>query len=234
MVEPRHTVSVMGFVAIFVLALLVAAFFWYLQAVGAAKRRKRMSEVAMRHNLTFSAKDPFRTPQTVPLVFFDRGHSRKVTNVMYGRTLEGHDRRAFDYQYTTGSGKNRRVYTFSCGLISTGATWPQLTLGPEGFFDRVMDVVGAADIQFESEEFNRAWEVRSSDARFASAMIDPEMMLFLMEKAPGARIEVHGPWILFSDERRDPEQLPQMIASAEAFREGVPPVVWSLYPSHSD
>ena len=38
-------------------------------------------------------------------------------------------------------------------------------------------------------------------------MIDPEMMLFLMEKAEGARIEVHGPWILFSDERRDPEQL---------------------------
>ena len=224
----------MGFVVVFVLALLVAALFWYLQAVASARRRKRMSEVAMRHNLTFSAKDPFRTPQSVHLAFFDRGRARKVTNVMYGRTPDGNDRRAFDYQYTTGSGKNRRVHAFSCGLISTGAAWPRLTLGPEGFFDRVTDVVGAADLQFESEEFNRDWEVRSSDARFASAMIDPEMMLFLMEKAQGACIEVHGPWILFSDERRDPEQLPQMIASAEAFREGVPPMVWSLYPSHID
>jgi hypothetical protein len=115
-------------------------------------------------------------------------------------------------------------------LISTGAAWPQLTLAPEGFFERVMDVIGGADIQFESEEFNREWEVRSSDPRFASAMIDPEMMLFLMEKAQGARIEVHGSWILFSGERRDPESLPQSIASAEAFREGVSPVVWSLYP----
>jgi hypothetical protein len=150
---------------------------------------------------------------------------------MYGRTPDGHDRRAFDYQYTTGTGKNRKVHTFSCGLISTGAAWPQLTLGPEGFFERVMDIIGADDLQFESEEFNREWDVRSSDPRFASAMIDPEMMLFLMEKAKGARIEVSGPWILFSGERCDPDQLPQMIAAAEAFREGVPPVVWSLYPS---
>jgi hypothetical protein len=220
----------MGFVLIFIVAVLVGAGLWYLQTVALTKRRKRMSEVAARHELSFSAKDPFRMPDTLPLAFFDRGHSRKASNVMYGRTADGHDRRAFDYQYTTGSGKNRRVYNFSCGLISTGAQWPQLTLGPEGFFDRVLDVVGGADIQFESEEFNRAWEVRSSDPRFASALIDPEMMLFLLEKAEGARIEVHGPWILFSGEQRDPDSLPQAIAAAEAFLEGIPPVVWSLYP----
>lgn len=220
----------MGFVVIFVIAALVGAVLWYLQTVAATKRRKRMSEVAARHGLSFSAKDPFHMPATLPLAFFDRGHSRKVSNVMYGRTPEGRDLRAFDYQYTTGSGKNRRVYNFSCGLISTGAAWPQLTLGPEGFFDRVMDVIGSAEIQFESEEFNRAWEVRSCDPRFASALIDPEMMLFLLEKAEGARVEVLGPWILFSGEQRDPESLPQAIASAEAFREGIPPVVWSLYP----
>ena len=220
----------MGFVVIFVIAALIGAVLWYLQTVAATRRRKRMSEVAARHGLSFSAKDPFRMTVTLPLVFFDRGHSRKVSNVMYGRTPDGRDLRAFDYQYTTGSCKNRRVYHFSCGLISTGAAWPQLTLGPEGFFDRVMDVIGGADIQFESEEFNRAWEVRSSDRRFASALIDPEMMLFLMEKAEGARVEVNGPWILFSGEQRDPESLPHAIASAEAFREGIPPVVWSLYP----
>ena len=220
----------MGFVVIFVIAVIVGAVLWYLQTVAATKRRRRMSEVAMKHGLSFSAKDPFNMPATVPLAFFDRGHARKVNNVMYGLTADGRDLRAFDYQYTTGSGKNRQLHTFSCGLISTGATWPQLTLGSEGFFDRVRDVVGGADIQFESEEFNREWEVRSSDPRFASALIDPEMMLFLMEKAQGASIEVHGSWILFSSERRDPESLPQSIASAEAFREGISPVVWSLYP----
>lgn len=220
----------MGFVVIFVIAALVGAVLWYLQTLAVTKRRKRMSEVAASHGLSFSAKDPFRMPVTVPLAFFDRGHSRKVSNVMYGRTTDGRDLRAFDYQYTTGSGKNRRVHTFSCGLISTGADWPQLTLGPEGFFERVLDVVGGADIQFESEEFNRKWEVRSSDPRFASALIDPEMMLFLLEKAEGARIEVQRTWILFSGEQRDPESLPQAIAAAEAFRDGIPPVVWSLYP----
>jgi hypothetical protein len=222
----------MGFVVLFAVAVLVAALIWYLQAVAAGRRRKRMSEIALRHGLTFSARDPFHMTRTVPLAFFDRGHSRKVGNVMYGRTADGHDRRAFDYQFTTGSGKNRRVHAFSCGLISTGATWPRLTLGPERFFERVTDVINGSDLRFDSEEFNRVWEVRSSDPRFASAMIDPEMMLFLLEKAPGARIEVHGPWILFAGDRCDPERLPQMIASADAFREGVPPGVWSLYPAN--
>src|SRR5687768_7767260 len=118
----------MGFVVIFVIAVLVGAVLWYLQTVAATKRRKRMSEVAMQHGLSFSAKDPFNMPATVPLAFFDRGHSRKVDNVMYGLTAEGRDLRAFEYQYTTGSGKNRQLHTFSCGLISTGATLPQLTL----------------------------------------------------------------------------------------------------------
>jgi len=120
----------MGFVVIFVLAVVVGAVLWYLQTVAATKRRQRMSDVAITHGLSFSAKDPFHMPDTVPLAFFDRGHSRKVNNVMYGLTAEGRDRRAFDYQYTMGSGKNRQLHTFSCGLISTGATWPQLTLGP--------------------------------------------------------------------------------------------------------
>jgi hypothetical protein len=220
----------MGFVAFFVIAALVTAVAWYLQTVAATRRRRRMSDVASRYGLAFSAKDPFRMTDTVPLAFFDRGHSRKVSNVMYDRTAGGLDRRAFDYQYTTGSGKNRRVYAFSCGLISTGADWPRLTLGPEGFFDRVLGVIGGADIKFESEEFNREWEVRSGDVRFASAMIDPEMMLFLLERAEGARVEVNGPWILFSGDRREPESLPQVIGVAEAFRDRIPPVVWSLYP----
>ena len=176
----------MVFIAIFVIAGLVTAALWYLQTLAVAKRRRRMSEVAASHGLAFSAKDPFRMVVTLPLDFFDHGHSRKVSNVMYARTPDGRDVRAFDYEYTTGSRKNRHVYYHSCGLISTGAEWPRLTLGPEGFFERVRDVIGGAGIQFESEEFNRTWEVRSADPRFAAAMIDPEMMLFLMEKAEGA------------------------------------------------
>ena len=118
----------MGFVVIFVIAALVGAVLWYLQTVATTKRRKRMSEVAARHGLSFSAKDPFHMPDTLPLAFFDRGHSRKVSNVMYGRTPEGRDLRAFDYEYTTGSGKNRRVYTLllridldRCGVAAVDA-----------------------------------------------------------------------------------------------------------------
>jgi hypothetical protein len=55
-------------------------------------------------------------------------------------------------------------------------------------------------------------------------------MLFLMEKADGARFEISGPWLLFYTRQRDAEFLPEAIAFVEEFRSRIPPGVWSLYP----
>ena len=49
----------------------------------------------------------------------------------------------------------------------------------------VRDAVGLGDQDLESERFNRAFDVRASDRRFASALLDARMMEWLL--APGAR-----------------------------------------------
>ncbi len=48
------------------------------------------------------------------------------------------------------------------------------------------------DIRTESEEFNRRFEVRSSDRRFALAFVDARMMRWLLDQPPGNRFAKHA------------------------------------------
>ena len=66
---------------------------------------------------------------------------------------------------------------------------PGLRVGPEGFFSGIARMVGVHDIEFESEDFNRAYKVQAGDRKFASDVINPQMMEFLMSgNAPGFTI----------------------------------------------
>ena len=61
---------------------------------------------------------------------------------------------------------------------------PQLEVTHEGIFGgAVANALGFADIQFESEQFNRAFRVKADDQRFGHAVIHPQMM----ETAAGPR-----------------------------------------------
>ena len=218
----------------FALMVVVVGASLYFNAKRSDKRRRKVAEIASRHDLFFALKEPYNMVNTFDFDLFDFGRAKAVRNVMYGRQGD-REVRAFDYRYTTGSGKNSRTYHWTCGLVTTGGatSWPHLTLGPETFFERIAQVVAGDDIDFESEEFNRDWEVRCEDRRFASAMIDPEMMLHLMDKAEGCRVEVGGTWVLVYYEQTPPEEQPQAIARSVALCERIPPVVWSLYPAAS-
>lgn len=60
----------------------------------------------------------------------DRGGSRRVRFHM--RNPVG-GANVFRYQYTTGSGKSRRTWQYTCALIAVPFNAPHLTIGPEGF-----------------------------------------------------------------------------------------------------
>ena len=227
----QHLPSPPVSLVLILLALLAAGAIAYYRSLVEQRRRRQFAAIAARLGFSFSAKDPFHMVQTLPFELFDRGRRRKVHSVVYGRSPDGCELRGFEYQYTTGSGKNSRTYRWSCALVHTGAAWPELTLGPESFFTKIANLVLRDDIDFESDEFNRVWEVRGADRRFASAMIDPEMMLFLLEKAEGSQIEVCEGWVLYATERQTAEFLPRAIGLAQQFCQRVPPTVWSLYPA---
>ena len=225
------------FLLVVVLAIAVGAL---VAASMRARRQREMAAVAAANGLSYSFDDPFGLP-ALPFGLFRRGDGRGADNVMWGPAGESDDGdvavRAFDYWYyeeqRDSEGRTSRRYKkYSCVTAETGAAaWPHLEIDREGMLQRVMDAVGLDDIQFESDEFNRSFEVRCEDARFASALVDPRMMEWLLGTEGRCRFEVHGAWLLVAIERVPPASVPALMNLALTFREKIPAVVRSLYPT---
>lgn len=115
---------------------------------------------------------------------FGVGHGRRAENAVQG-THEGRDFVAFDYSYvtTSGSGKDRHdtTHRFSVVALSMGAHLPSLSVDPENFVERFVGRLTNSDIELESDDFNRAFTVTCPDRKFASDVLHPAMMEFLLQ-----------------------------------------------------
>ena len=87
---------------------------------------------------------------------------------------------AFDYHYTTGSGKSREEHNLSFFILTMPALFPDLTIRRENFLTKVAEVFGYQDIKFESAEFSKAFCVRSPDKKFAYDVCNAKMIEYLL------------------------------------------------------
>jgi len=147
--------------------------------------------------------------------------------------------RLFDYEYVirhhnTDGADTTSTYRFSCALAELDAMCPHLVIDHESFMSRLASHVGIHDIEFESEEFNRAFKIGSEDRRFAFAFIDATMMTWLMDEGSVARYEVNGPLALCYVDRVGPAEYENLLEVLRRFRAHVPAVVSSLYPREKE
>jgi hypothetical protein len=162
---------------------------------------------------------------------FRAGHGRRVEHVMWD---EDRGTRAFDYAYYVerrdNNGRVSQTWsTFSCALARHDGSWPEVRVLRERLFDRALTRIGMPDIDLESEEFNRAFVVQCTDRRFATTLLDPQMMDALLAAPPKANIETKGRWVLVWSRRVAPAELPALLRTAQQFCERIPPVVRDLY-----
>ena len=74
---------------------------------------------------------------------------------------------------------------------------PTVEVTPEGFGARLAKLVGAQDLQLESEAFNQAYRVAASDDRMGHAIVHPRLMERLLRPdALGHAWRIDGTWIL--------------------------------------
>jgi hypothetical protein len=83
------------------------------------------------------------------------------------------------FNYTTGSGKSRRVWS-AVSVAVPGASAFTLELAPENFLTRVVTALGMQDIQVGDPTFDKAFLVRSNDAAAAAAALLPEIRTRLL------------------------------------------------------
>lgn len=153
-----------------VLAVVVSVL--VLSLLHGRKQRRIAMEFARANNLGFTPKDRelgkyLRDAADVA------GSGHVALNVLESTSAERF--RYGNLKWTTGSGDDRTTHYQEFFLFPISATFPNTRIQPEGFFGRAMN-----DINTEWMDFNKEWDVRSSDAHFASALLNPRMQELFM------------------------------------------------------
>lgn len=130
----------------------------------------------------------------------DDGTNRYAFNVLRGKY---HENRlfVFDYHYQTDNNDDRY---FTILMLVCKEVFPKLTIRPEHFYDKIGGAMGLeSEIKFESAEFSRTFNVRSSDKKFAYDVCNAQMIEFLLANRD-LEIEINGPVISLAFEPRLP------------------------------
>lgn len=143
-----------------------------LRSRAVRRRAQAMQALAASHGWWWVAEDSAWAHRWTGEPF-GVGDGRTATNVLTGRH-EGYDFALFDYHYTISNGKTSQTVTCGVWALKLPAMLPWLTVERQGAFGQKKDV------QFESEAFNRAYQVHGYDDRYAMAVIHPRMMDLLM------------------------------------------------------
>jgi hypothetical protein len=155
--------------------------------------------------------------------------AKDIENTSWG-TWRGLDVVVFDYWFARSGDLQRDDYEyFTCASTPVPQAWPDLAIVPHRLASRLASSVGLPGVEFELERFNRSFEVRSSDRRFASALIDASMMEWLLALPTGTGFEILGGTLLAQTPRSPDRDVAWALETMATFKDRIPPVVASLF-----
>jgi len=177
-------------ILIFIVVIVIIVF----TAIQANERTKEMSEWGKRNGLEFTQKESRMDDEFPQYSCLNKGHSRYAKNILTG-VYHGSWVCAFDYHYTTGSGKNQSRHSFSALMVNTRLPLKQLFIRTEHFIDKITEFAGFDDIDFESAEFSREFYVKSPDKKWAYDVLHQKSMEYLLQ-APRYTLEFQGSYVM--------------------------------------
>jgi hypothetical protein len=215
---------------IFILILMAVAGGLVYAFVQKQKRREALAMFALQNKLEYSQDDPFGLVDQ-EFHLFGLGDGRGCENVMWG-DWHGLAVKEADYWYYTEStdseGHTSRSYhRFSVVLAGLAALMPRVSIEKEKLLTRLADALSFHDLDFESEEFNRLFQIRAADREFAYKLIDARMMRWLLSTRGNFGFEVNGSNLLVWCGRVSPTSLIPLFGSAALFRDHIPRLVWN-------
>ena len=162
----------------------------------ARQRREALQSLAAELGLTFYPDDPWDLPGRYGhMDLFQTGHSKKASNVLAGQ-MDGREVVAFDYQYTTGSGKNSHTSYFQAAVFEMPIVAPRLWLRRENVLDKIASWVGHDDLDFESAEFSGRYHVKCVEPKFAYDIFHNRLIEYLLGCGQAPAMEMNGPLLL--------------------------------------
>lgn len=207
-----------------IIVLMALAAFAIAAWVAASRRREALAAFAATWGFTWhGGKDPLAIEVRYgEFSALARGHSRGASNVFNG-CRNGRQIVCFDYRYKTGTGKNQTAHSFSGAVIGMGYTFPHLLVRPENFLDKMAELVGMNDIDFESAEFSRNFFVKSENRKFAFDLFHARAMEYLLAQPAPYTMEFSGEEMLITNDRTwDPAGFAAAVAHVEGLLDLMP------------
>lgn len=146
---------------------------------------------------------PAKAPRYEPFACFARGSYRRAENTIHGvwkSSGRPHPVWMGDFKFTDPANDDDRRFSYLLVQLPL-VDVPDLVIRRAGVMDAIGSALGVRTIQFESAEFNRQFHVWSNNPRFASDVVSPTMMAFLLDGDP-PDVEVRGGYCCVNAEGR--------------------------------
>jgi hypothetical protein len=181
---------------IVIVALAVVVLVVALVLLGRKAERARaeaLQEASVAMGFSFEAEgdlDQIKALGDLPL--YARGHGSRLKNMLSGRA-GADDAKIFDYQYTTGGGKESHTWKQTVALYAGGGrNLPDFVLAPENVFHKLGQLLGYQDIDFDSSPlFSSRYLLRGPDEAAIRSAFTVDTRAFF-EQEPGWTVEVQG------------------------------------------
>ncbi len=183
---------------------------WYVATLQ-GRRAKAYQAFAAANGYQYVMSRPGEEAQYAWMLWlFGAGYSRQWRHEISG-TLNGMAFTAFEYVYTIGGGRSQSTHTQAMiKWESAGAKLPEFTLGPESFFSRIGQALGASDIDFDDDAaFSRAYVLKGEDEAAVRTLFSSALRADLASK-PGQHLAGAGATLFWWQYRGLP--LPQYLA----------------------
>jgi hypothetical protein len=253
--EVRVHVPGVVYVIAAVVAVGLAAYLLGARRRGGARDRA-IARLASGHGWRYSSADPAGLGEMRFRSFAGSKHAL-VTNVV---TTDGGRGavRAFDYALMferayesdrplslaladevfgmDGEPTGRVAHTYTkrrTGAVARiDAFLPALAATPASLVTRAFEGVGVSDHDFESVEFNRQWDVRCGDERFAWLFCDSSMIDLILELGRGVSVETFGNYVVFTRELlAEPDDVMRFVDLVAQVPSILNPLIVEEYPT---
>jgi hypothetical protein len=223
-------------------------------------RDREVKVAALGAGFEYHVSDPAGIGE-LRFVAFAHGKGTRISNVVTSRSSTGAVVRAFDFstyvEHAVSEGQRESEFvdylwgmdgwgesgrgatnttkryskTRSGAVVKLDAFLPQMVVAPSNLLTRAIEMVGGEDIDFESEEFNRGYDVRCADKRFAFLFLDAQMIDFILDFEKHFAFETFGNYVLCHGKMCEPRQLPILAAKMGELLPLVNQLVYNEYPT---